>query len=214
MPQHLSVNDQTVRNHSNLLAWMLKVHPINQRVLNPNDMQKKELSFDNLLPGEVVSLAGMDLAMVRFVREKKSEKERKDGLEPLTYYHFSIGGRGFTIDSNDMDSVELLRDKARRATVAQLMLEATEHQVAVLDDNLVPIEGQFDTRKSFRFISVVTTVDALAYVKNAGQLAKEQAIWEPKDNVAMAEIAKLIDASVTNGIGSLKAQLKAELAEA
>lgn len=156
-------------------------------------MEVLQNSYADLSDGTVVELMGKDLAMIRFVRERKSDKERKDGEAARTYYHFSIGGRGFTIDETDMDSVNLLRDKVQKKTVASLMLEATTHQVPKLDDDLQPIDGEFELRKSFRFVSIVTAEDAIAYAKNAGQVKQEEAKWAPKENIVSdAKLAHLI----------------------
>lgn len=155
-------------------------------------MKEFLLNIAALATGSIITINGMNLANVRYVGEKKSEKERKDGKEALTYYQFAIGGRSFTIDSNDMDSVELLRDKAKRATVGQLTLEATEFDVPVLDADGNPT-GDSDKRQAFRFMSVITAADAIALVRSAGQIAKEESQWTPKDNAVTEDrLAKLI----------------------
>lgn len=163
-------------------------------------MKVVENGYANLPVGTVVEVMGKDLAMIRFVREKKSEKERKDGEPPRTYYHFSIGGRSFTIDDSDMDSVNLLRDKAQKRNIASIMLEATEHQVPILDEDLQPT-GDYETRKSFRFVSIVTTEDAKAYAKSAGEVAQEEAKWAPKaSTVSQADLSKAIAAALATAL--------------
>lgn len=142
-------------------------------------MKLANIGVSELAPGQVVELTGKDLANVKFVRSKLSEKVRKDGEEPLTYHHFSVASRGFTIDSNDQDSAELLMDAAKKKTIAVLTLEATEHQVEDTNDEGDPV-GTFSMRKSFRFISVVTLEDYKAYSANAGAVAVEEAKYAPK----------------------------------
>jgi hypothetical protein len=159
------------------------------------DMKVVENGYANLPVGTVVEVMGKDLAMVRFVREKKPAADapnRKDGEAARTYFHFSVGGRGFTIDESDMDSVNLLRDKAQKRNVASLILEATEHNVPILDEDLQPT-GDFESRKSFRFVSIVTAEDAKAYAKTAGEVAQEEAKWAPKTTtVSQADLSKAI----------------------
>lgn len=164
-------------------------------------MKVVENGYANLPKGTVVEITGKELATVRFVREKKPKEDapdRKDGEPARTYYHFTIGGRGFTIDETDMDSVNLLRDKAQKRTVASLMLEATEHDVPMLDEDLQPT-GEHETRKSFRFVSIVTADDAVAYAKNEGLVKQEEAKWAPKDNtVSDVKLSNMIASALAN----------------
>jgi hypothetical protein len=169
-------------------------------------MKVVTLGIADLPKGSIVELKGKDLANVRFVRSKLSEKARKDGEDPLTYHHFSVAGRGFTIDSNDEESAEMLKDAAKRKSIAILTLEATEHLVEETDDNGDGM-GTFITRKSFRFISVLSLEDFNAYAATEGQVLLTEAKYAPKESTAPQAA---IDKAVSKGFQALMAQLKNE----
>lgn len=165
-------------------------------------MEVKDLGVNTLAKGTVVALKGTDLANITFVRSKLGAA-RKDELEPLTYYHFSVAGRSFTIASDDMDSVNMLMDKAQRKTIAVLTLEATERQVEVMDKDGEPT-GEFTTRRDFRFVSVLNLEDYKAYSATAGEVATTDAKYAPKESGMKAAD---VNAAVAKGFEALLAKL-------
>lgn len=162
-------------------------------------MKLKKLGVAELTPGQVIEISGPELANVSFVRSKKSEKERKDGEEALTYHHFSVAGRSFTIDSNNQDAAEMLMDGAKKKNVAVLTLEATEHQVEDTDDEGNGL-GTFTMRKSFRFVSVVSLEDYKAYSASAGVVAAEEAKYAPKGASATGLTAKEQQTAINDAV--------------
>lgn len=163
-------------------------------------MNLVELNFKQLPHGAMVSLKGTDLMFVRYIGEKTSEKARKDGEDPRTYYKFTVGGRVFTIDSSDMDSVELLRDKKLKRTVAQLVLQANDYQEPETDGDGEVIEGSFVMKQSFNFVAVGTVEDMIALAQSAGKVAKEEKSWNTDTS---AVDAKKLQAALLGGLESM-----------
>jgi hypothetical protein len=154
--------------------------------------------LNQLQTGTVLEFNAQDLIGLRFVGEKEGA-ERKDGKDALTYYRFALGNRVFTIGSDDMESVELLRDAKRRATVGKLLLEATSFERPILDEQLQDT-GEKETAYSFRFHGVVDLNTAKQLATAAGELQAIDAKFAPKpvtDNtMSPAALQKMIADSV------------------
>lgn len=139
--------------------------------------------FATLPDGAIIELKGKDIAMVRWVRDMKPAEDapqRKDGTPARGYSHFAVGGRGFTIDDQSQDDIDVLKDKNKRKTLSSIILEASSYDAPVLGEDLQPIEGETERKLSFRFVTLVTAEDAKAYVKTEGEVAQEEAKWAPK----------------------------------
>lgn len=171
-------------------------------------MKVVQIGYNNLEKGTVIEMSGAELAHVRWVRTTMGAP-RKDEKEPLNYEHFSVAGRSFTIDSNDQATADLLKNAATRSQVGILTLEATEFETPELDDDGNETETMV-TRKAFRFISAITATDAVAYAKNAGQIAQEEAKWNGQSIDMNALDDKIAKAVATGIAAALPAAVEAE----
>lgn len=162
-------------------------------------VQVQENGYAKLPVGSVIVVSGKSLSDISFVRERAI----KDGalVDAKNYAQFALGGRSFTIQDSDQESIDLLKDKQKRKTLDSVTLEATEYDRPVLDENG---EATGDTMrvKSFRFISLVTADDSMAYSKTAGIVAQEEAKWAPKATIDMTTLDKRIKESVEKNMGS------------
>jgi len=168
-------------------------------------MQVLQNDYTTLPAGAIVELKGKSLAMVRHVRDfvpAEDAPDRADGTPARGYSHFTVGGRSFTIDDQSPDDIMMLKDKNARKGIASLMLEASEYQKPVLDENKNVIPDESETVKSFRFVAIITAEDAKAYAKTEGEVAQEEAKWAPKAPVQQAvtdeRLGKLIGAQLSS----------------
>lgn len=171
-------------------------------------MKVLENGYASLPNGTIIELSGKSLSDIVFVRERAIKQGANVGA--TNYSHFSVGGRSFTIQDTDSESIELLKDKAKRKTLASVKLEATSYEKPVLDENQEPT-GETMVVKSFRFISATTTDDAIAYIRSEGSVAKEEQTWAPKTaSVSQSNI----DAAVDKGMNKFMEAFMAKFAPA
>lgn len=162
-------------------------------------MKVLENSYAVLPNGAIVELTGRSLNDITYIRERdinwQVEEDRRN--DATKYAQFSVGGRSFTIQNNNEDVIALLKDKAKRITLASVKLEASEYNRAVLDPETNEPTGETMTVKSFRFISATTVDDAMAFAKSEGAVAQEEAKWAPKTaSVSQANIDAAVNKSM------------------
>lgn len=162
-------------------------------------MKVVENSYANLPNGAIVSLSGRSLNDITFVRERdinwQVDEERRN--EATKYAQFSVGGRSFTIQNNNGEVIELLRDRSKRTTLAEVKLAASEYTKAVMDAETGEPNGEMMTVKSFTFISATTVDDAIAFAKSEGLVSQEEAKWAPKTAaVSQANIDSAVSKSM------------------
>jgi hypothetical protein len=159
------------------------------------DMRVLENGYANLPNGTIIELSGKSLADIVHVRTRALKEGAN--VDAKNYDQFSVGGRSFTIQDSDAESIELLKDKTKRKTLASVKLEATSYDRPVLDAETQEPTGETMTVKSFRFVSLSTLDDAMAYIKSEGTLAQEETKWAPK---AAAVSQANIDAAVNKSM--------------
>ena len=175
-----------------------------------------ENGYANLPNGTVIELSGKDLSNIVYVNTKALSEDAlaRGKVEATERAQFSLGGRSFTIMNTDQESIDLLKDKAKRKTLAYVTLEATSYDRPNLDPETGEPDGNTTRVNSFRFISCTTVEDAVAYAASLGKVQQEEKKWAPATNVTQSSIDKAVDASMSKFMNAFMAKQPTPVAPA
>ena len=175
-------------------------------------MKVLENAYSQLPNGTIIELSGKSLSDIVWVRTRDLKEGAK--VDATAYDQFSVGGRSFTIQNSDQESIDLLKDKTKRKTLASVKLEATSYDRPELDSETGEPTGNVTNVSAFRFISCTTVDDAKAYIASEGAVAQEEKKWAPSAPVTQGAIDKAVDASMNKFMAAYTARLAAQPAPA